>query len=86
MQFGASAALFAGLEPFVFTGGIGSHAAAVRAESCHRLEHLGVRLEEARNTDDAPIISRDDSPVTVRTIETDEDVMIAHHTHDVLAV
>ena len=85
MQIGAYAALLGGLDTLVFTGGIGSHAAAVRAESCHRLEHLGVRLHQARNTDDAPIISRDDSPVTVRTIETDEDVMIAHHTHDVLA-
>ena len=85
MQIGAYAALLGGLDALVFTGGIGTHAAAVRAESCHGLEHLGIGIDDARNTTDATIISRDGGRVTVRTIETDEDVMIARHTNEVLA-
>ena len=85
MQIGAYAALLGGLDTVVFTGGIGAHAAAVRAESCQGLEHLGIALDEVANTMDAPIISRRGGLVTVRTIETDEDVMIARHTHGVLA-
>ena len=41
-----------GLDTLVFTGGIGEHAAPVRAEICAGLGHLGVRLDPARN--DAP--------------------------------
>ena len=85
MQIGAYAALLGGLDTLVFTGGIGTHAAAVRAESCRGLEHLGIGIHDARNAAGAPIISRDGGRVTVRTIDTDEDVMIARHTSGVLA-
>ena len=85
MQIGAYAALLGGLDAIVFTGGIGAHAAAVRADSCTGLEHLGVTLDDARNTSDGPVVSPDGAPVTVHAIETDEDVMIARHTRRVLA-
>ena len=39
---GALAAALGGLDLLVFTGGIGEHAAAIRAEVCDGLAHLGL--------------------------------------------
>jgi acetate kinase len=77
---GSLAAVLGGLDTLVFTGGIGEHAAPVRWRMCQGLEFLGIHLEEARNTANAPVISGGESAVTVRVIPTDEDLMIARHT------
>ncbi len=82
---GALAAALGGVDTLVFTGGIGEHAAPIRERICAGLEFLGIRLDPARNAAHAPIISDDDSLVTVRVIPTDEDLMIARHTRDLLA-
>jgi acetate kinase len=84
LQVGAYAALLGGLETLVFTGGIGEHAAPVRAEACRGLGHLGVLLDPGRNDGDAPIISADAAAVTVRVVATDEDVIVARHTRTVV--
>ena len=44
------------------------------------LAHLGVVLDEARNTANAPVLSTDASPCTVRMIRTDEESIIARQT------
>ena len=77
---GALAAALGGLDTLVFTGGIGEHAATVRWRSCEGLEFLGVQLDARRNAEHAPVASREGSPVTVRVIPTDENLMIARHT------
>ncbi len=82
---GALAAALGGVDTLVFTGGIGEHAAPIRERICAGLEFLGIRLDPARNAAHVPIISDDDSLVTVRVIPTDEDLMIARHTRDLLA-
>ncbi len=82
---GALAAALGGVETLVFTGGIGEHAAPVRARICDGLDFLGIRLDSARNATHAPIISPDGSPVAVRVMPTDEDLMIARHTYRVVA-
>ena len=69
----------------VFTGGIGEHAAPVRARICAGLEFLGVALDPRRNEAHAPIISADASAVTVRVMRTDEDLTIARHTRRLIA-
>ncbi|HSO97110.1 MAG TPA: acetate/propionate family kinase [Acidimicrobiia bacterium] len=84
MQIGAYAALLGGLDTVVFTAGIGAHAPAVRAEACRGLEHLGVMIDEDSNAASEPVISAPASPVTVRVLETNEDVMIARHTQALL--
>jgi acetate kinase len=81
---GALAAVLGGFETLIFTGGIGEHAAPVRARICGGLEFLGIRLDPRRNAASAPVISRTDSGVTVRVIATDEDLMIARHTRQVI--
>jgi acetate kinase len=77
---GALAAVLGGLDTLIFTGGVGEHAAPVRARICDGLAFLGITLDPDRNAAGAPIISRDDSPATVRVIPTDEALMIARHT------
>jgi acetate kinase len=77
---GALAAALGGLDQLVFTGGIGEHAAPVRAEICDGLEHLGIRIDPGRNAAAAPVISAGGANCTVRIIPADEDRVIAHHT------
>jgi uncharacterized protein YbaR (Trm112 family) len=50
----------------------------VRARICNGLGILGIELNEARNAENAGVISTDASRATVRVIRTDEELMIAH--------
>jgi acetate kinase len=74
---GAYAAVMGGLDTLVFAGGIGEHAAPVRARICDGLEFLGVELDPARNQAHDSVISAAASRVMVRIIPTDEEQMIA---------
>ncbi len=74
---GAFSAVLGGLETLVFSGGIGENSAEVRSRICSGLGFLGVEIDEARNADNAPVISLPKRPVTVRVIRTDEELMIA---------
>ncbi|HJQ29448.1 MAG TPA: hypothetical protein VJ827_08905, partial [Rubrobacter sp.] len=74
------AAVLGGSDTLVFTGGIGERAAPVRWRICEGMEFLGIRLDRGRNAEHAPVISCEDSPVTVRVIPTDENLMISRHT------
>jgi len=82
---GALATTIGGLDTLVFSGGIGEHAAPVRARICAALAHLGVELDPTRNEAHAPVISSDASARTVRVIPTDEEVVIARETMRVLS-
>ena len=64
----------------MFTGGIGEHAAPVREHICDGLAFLGIALDPDRNAGHEPVVSSEDSPVTVRVLPTDENAMIARHT------
>ena len=83
---GAYAAALGGLDHLVFSGGIGEHAAVVRARMCDGLEFLGIHLDRAANHANAPIISSRDSRVTVRVIRTDEEGQIARSVCRLLAL
>ena len=74
---GAYAAALGGLDTLVFAGGVGEHAAPVRARICAGLGFLGLELDPERNGVHAGVISTDSSRVTVRVIRTDEEQMIA---------
>ena len=83
-QIGAFTAALGGLDLLVFTGGIGEKAAPVRWETCNGLEHLGIKLDRERNDADADTISADDCRCLVRVIPTNEDLMIARHTYELV--
>ncbi|HWF03966.1 MAG TPA: acetate/propionate family kinase [Candidatus Angelobacter sp.] len=83
---GAFAAVLGGLDTLVFAGGIGERAAPVRAEICDGLEYLGITLDGSANGRNAELISENASSCAVRVVKTDEDLMIARHTRETLAV
>ena len=74
---GALTAALGGLDTLVFTAGIGEHSPVIRARICNDLDFLGVALDTARNGAGEPVISTDDSRVTVRVMHTDEESEIA---------
>ncbi len=76
----------AGLDTLVFAGGIGEHASAVRWRICEGMDFLGLELDEARNAEDAAVISTAASRVTVRVIRTDEELMIARSVFELLGI
>ncbi len=78
-HIGAMVAVLGGLDTFVFTGGIGEHAAQIRALVAARLQHFGVVLDPSANERNADVISSVESAVTVRVIATDEASVIARH-------
>src|SRR5436305_744533 len=76
----AMAAAVGGLDTLIFTAGIGERAPPIRARLCEGLAFLGLRVDAARNAANAPIISPDGAPVTVRVMKTNEELMIARQT------
>jgi acetate kinase len=83
---GALAAALGGLDTLVFSAGIGERSAPIRARICERMAFLGIELDERRNAAHAAVISTDESPVTVRVIRTDEELMIARSVTRVLGL
>lgn len=79
-HLGALAAVLGGLDTIVFTAGIGENSPVVRQRICENLAFLGIQLDERRNRANAPIISGENSRVSVRVMKTNEDLMIARHT------
>jgi acetate kinase len=76
-RIGAFAAVLGGLDTLVFAGGIGEHAAPVRARVCAGLEFLGITLDPVRNATNTGIVSQTNSRVTVHVLHTDEERRIA---------
>jgi len=74
-----------GVDTVVFTGGIGEHAAPIRAGICAGLEYLGIDIAPERNASNNAIISRTHSRVALRVMKTDEDLVIARHVRRLLA-
>ena len=77
---GALAAALGGLDMLIFTGGIGEHAAAVRAEVCDGLAYLGLVIDPRPNDSNEDTISTAGSKCRVRVIPTNENLMVARHT------
>jgi acetate kinase len=83
---GAFAAALGGLDTLVFAGGIGENCPSIRALICEGLGFLGIELNEARNAENAAVISAQTGRVTVRVIRTDEELMIARSVCRVLGL
>jgi acetate kinase len=78
---GAFAAVLGGLDTLVFAGGIGENAPAIRWRICKDLGFLGIHIDTNRNEMNASVISEKNSPITVRVMKTNEELMIARHTY-----
>jgi acetate kinase len=73
-----------GIDAFVFTAGIGENAPGIREAVMRRLAWLGLELDPAANAAGGLRITRPGARVACYVIPTDEEVMIARHTLDVL--
>jgi acetate kinase len=83
-ELGSLAAALHGLDALVFTGGIGEHAAAIRARVCHDAAWLGLALDASANARHATRISPKDARASAWVIPTDENLMVARHVQRVL--
>jgi len=84
---GAYIAEMNGVDAIVFTAGLGENSINMRDIICNDLGNLGVKLDLVKNRirGKEAIISRDDSPVKVILIPTNEELMIARDTVDIIA-
>ena len=79
-EIGALTALMAGLDVFVFTGGIGENSVMIRARVLSEMSWLGIALDEESNLAGKTIISNDHSKVLCLKLHTDEERIIARQT------
>ncbi len=83
---GAYAAEMGGVDVIVFTAGIGENDEIIREMVIENMEFLGAKLCKERNhTRKESIISTDDSKVKVVVIPTDEEIVIARDTVDIVS-
>jgi acetate kinase len=81
---GGMLAAIGGAEILVFSGGIGTHAPAVRAGICEGLAFAGIRIDAAANESGADVISPAGAPVEMRVMATNEEIVIARHSSSFL--
>ena len=85
---GAYSASMGGINGIVFTAGIGEHAPYIRELALSGLEYLGIKIDKERNNfghSSEPVkISADDSKVLVYMIPTNEELVIAKDTEQIV--
>jgi acetate kinase len=86
-QIGALAAVLGGIDGLVFTAGIGENSVEIRERISKSCAWLGIELDAAVNgAGDALRISTATSAVSAWRIPTNEELMIARHTGQVLGL
>ncbi|PAB58885.1 acetate/propionate family kinase [Anaeromicrobium sediminis] len=80
------AAVMGGVDAIVFTAGLGENSASNRKEICEGLEFMGVKVDAEKNNmrGKEAVVSADDSKVKVLVIPTNEELMIAKDTQELL--
>ncbi len=84
---GAYAAIMGGLDALVFTAGIGENDRLIRRDVCKGLEFLGVEFDDEANNRvgaEEAIISKPSSRVKVLLVPTNEELMIARDTKEIV--
>ncbi|HWI51855.1 MAG TPA: acetate kinase [Symbiobacteriaceae bacterium] len=84
---GAYAAAMNGVDAIIFTGGIGENSATLRGAVCRNLTYLGLELDETVNntrSKNERTISTPNSKVQVWVIPTNEELVIARDTVEVV--
>ena len=83
-EAGAAISLMGGFDALVFTGGIGEHATAVRAQVAKSLSWAGLEFDDAKNEaadgSKEVLLSTPRSMVDVWLVPTDEEGVIVKHT------
>jgi acetate kinase len=84
---GSYTAALGGADIIVFTGGVGENQISTREKICRQLEYLGVTFDaEANKTrGEEIVISGKDSKIKVVVIPTDEEMVIAQDTAEIVS-
>lgn len=79
---GAYAAIMGEVDALVFTAGIGENSISIREKICENLECIGVILDKERNQvrGKETIVSKNDTSTTILVVPTNEELMIAKDT------
>ena len=75
-----------GIDSIIFTGGIGENQIRVREDICNKLECLGVKIDSELNNSrgEDKKVSKKDSKVEIYIIPTNEELMIAKETLELI--
>ena len=85
-EIGALAAVLGGIEGLVFTGGIGERSAVIRQRICDSCAWLGLQLDRDANERHGPCVSTLRSTVEAWVVPTNEELVIARHTGQLLGL
>ena len=85
-MIGEYAAAMGGVDAVIFTAGVGENGPELREECVKGLEFMGIKLDAEKNMvrGQERIVSTDDSKVKVLVIPTNEELMIAMDTMDIV--
>ena len=84
---GSYIAAMSGVDCIVFTAGVGENSAVVREMCCRGLDFFGAELDSARNAAAVRkegIISKDNAKVKILAIPTNEELIIAEDTYEIV--
>ncbi len=83
---GSYATVLGGCDCLVFTAGVGENSASMRENICRGLEFMGIKIDPVKNNirGEEVCISTDDSKVKVWIIPTNEELMIAQDTAELV--
>ncbi len=83
---GAYAAVMGGIDAVVFTAGLGENSSSMRESICKGLDFLGFRIDKEKNNTRGKeaVISTDDSTAKILLIPTNEELMIAKDTAELI--
>ncbi|NLJ24422.1 MAG: acetate kinase, partial [Firmicutes bacterium] len=75
-----------GIDVLVFSGGVGEKSPMIREKICEGLEFLGIHIDNTANesSEIEKRISPSDAPVDVLVIPTDEEMVIARDTYEIV--
>ena len=83
---GAYIAVLNGVDALVFTAGLGENSASMREKICQDLDYLGIKIDPEKNKvrGQEALVSAEASPVKVLVIPTNEELMIARDTYEIV--
>jgi len=84
---GAYAAAMGGVDLIIFTGGVGENDSATRYLTTKDMEYMGLEFDQEKNKGlrgKEAILSKDSSRVTVMVVPTNEELVIALDTHEIV--
>ncbi len=85
---GAYAAAMGGIDALIFTGGIGENADTTRLGATKGLEFLGIKIDKSKNKGlrgREADISAPEAPTTVLVLPTNEELVIARDTREIVS-